>query len=154
MAMTDPTDVAVQRFRDGFNCSQAVFAAFAEREGLAVDVALRIAGTFGGGIARTGQTCGAVTGALMALGLRYGTTTAGDANAKERQYGPARDLMTRFADRHHSTRCCDLLGCDIGTPEGRQLAVERGLLTNLCPELVADAARLVADWMSAEAGGA
>ncbi len=74
---------AIAYFKEGFNCSQAVFAAFAPQSGLEREMALRIAGTFGGGMGRLGEVCGAVTGALMALGLQYGCTDAQNAEGKE-----------------------------------------------------------------------
>jgi C_GCAxxG_C_C family probable redox protein len=141
--MPGPVDIAVQRFRDGFNCSQSVLLAFADDFNLPPDVALRVAAPFGGGIARAGETCGALTGALMVLGLRYGTTIASDQEAKERQYQLARDLMAQFQRRHGSTLCRELLGCEIMTPEGRQRAHDRGLFDQICPRLVADAAERV-----------
>ncbi len=80
------TDLALTRFKEGFNCSQAVFAALAADLGLEPDLALRIASPFGGGIGRTGQICGAATGGLMALGLRHGFSQTDDKAAKERIY--------------------------------------------------------------------
>jgi C_GCAxxG_C_C family probable redox protein len=142
--MADPAGIAVRRFDEGFNCAQAVFSAIAETSGLPLDMALRIATPFGGGIARAGQTCGAVTGALMALGLTFGTASAADKEGKERQYRIAQDLMERFKERHGSTVCRDLLGYDISTPEGLKEAHDKGLFTTLCPLLVADAVGLVA----------
>lgn len=145
--MPGPVDIAAQRFRDGFNCSQSVLLAFADDFGLPPDLALRAAAPFGGGIARTGETCGALTGALMVLGLRHGTTVASDQEAKERQYQLARDLMAQFKRRHGSTLCRELLGCEIVTPEGRQRARDRGLFDDICPRLVADAAELVTEFV-------
>ena len=143
--MSDPIEEAVQRFQAGFNCAQAVLSSFAGNYGVGEDVALRIAAPLGGGIARTGQTCGAVSGAILVLGLAAGTTIPGDEPGRERQYRMTGDLMTRFANAHGSTLCRDLLGCDIGTPHGRQQARDQGLFANLCPGLVADAARLVVE---------
>ncbi len=137
------TDWAVSCFRGGGNCSQAVFSAFATELGLESSVALQIASAFGGGIGRTGQTCGAVTGALMALGLKYGPTQAGDKAAKERMIVLAREFLARFQAREGATLCRDLLGRDISTPEGHQAAREQGLFKSFCPKLVADAVEIV-----------
>lgn len=63
---------AVACFKEGFSCSQAVFSTFAPQLGLECELALKVAGLFGGGMGRLGEVCGAVTGALMALGLKYG----------------------------------------------------------------------------------
>lgn len=141
-------DLAGSDFREGFNCAQSVFAAFTVDLGLERDAALRIASAFGGGIGRTGQTCGAVTGALMALGLRYGTTRADDKAAKEHMTALAREFLTRFRTRQGTTLCWELLGHDISTPDGHQAARDQGLFTSLCPKAVADAAEIVEQMMA------
>jgi C_GCAxxG_C_C family probable redox protein len=136
-------DLAVSCFREGFNCSQAVLSAFAADLGLEREAALRVAGAFGGGMGRLGETCGAVTGAFMVIGLKHGQISPADKAAKEKTYALARAFAEQFAARHGSLRCCELLGCHIGTPEGMQLAREKGLFISLCPRLVSDAAEIV-----------
>ncbi len=69
--MTKPDDAAA-RFKEGFSCSQAVVSSFAGDLGLGNDTAYKIPCGFGAGIARTGNTCGAVAGAVMVIGLKYG----------------------------------------------------------------------------------
>ena len=150
--MIDPVDNAVDRFRRGYNCAQAVLSAYANDLGLSEDAALRLAGLFGGGMGRRGEVCGAVTGALMVLGLKFGSTTAGDAVGKERQYGVARELMSRFRERRRSILCRELLGCQLSTAEGWQEAQDRGLFLNLCPELIRDAAEIVSQLLRSEPG--
>jgi C_GCAxxG_C_C family probable redox protein len=143
------TKVAVARFQDGFNCSQAVFSPYAEAMGLDKDTALKIAGTFGGGMGRTGQTCGAVTGALMALGLKYGATDAADKETKEQAYARVQEFAQRFATRNGDDLSCKaLLGCDISTPDGQKMAQELGLYKNVCPKLVKDAAEIVEELLA------
>jgi len=142
-SIANHTDLALARFREGFNCAQAVFAAFAADLGLEPDAALRIASPFGGGIGRTGQTCGAVTGALMALGLKHGFTQTDDKTAKERLYARTREFLARFRASQGATTCRELLGHDIGAPEGYQAIRERGLFTSFCPRLVAAAVEIV-----------
>jgi C_GCAxxG_C_C family probable redox protein len=136
-------DIAVACFKEGFNCSQAVLAAFAPELGLEREAALRVAGAFGGGMGRTGQTCGAVTGALMVLGLKHGQVSAADRPAKEHTYALAREFVAQFEARHGSALCRELLGYDIGTPEGMQAIKEKGLHHSLCPKLVGDAAEIL-----------
>jgi C_GCAxxG_C_C family probable redox protein len=84
--MTTPQDDAVSHFSEGFNCAQAVLLAHGPRLGIAADDCARLAAPFGAGMARTGSTCGAVTGALMVIGLRLGHTRADDLARKERCY--------------------------------------------------------------------
>jgi C_GCAxxG_C_C family probable redox protein len=137
------SEAAVSCFNEGFSCAQAVLSTLAPALGMDRITALRVAGAFGGGMARTGQTCGAVTGALMALGLRYGAVTANDREAKERTSALARQFMESFKARHGALLCPELLGYDLGDPEGRRAAQASGLFTSLCPRLVASATELL-----------
>lgn len=140
-------DIALACFREGFNCAQAVLAAFAPELGLEREVALRVAGAFGGGMGRMGQTCGAVSGALMVLGLKHGQASAADRPAKEHTYALVREFCAQFEARHGSTLCRELLGYHIGTPEGRQAIKEKGLHDSLCPRFVCDAAEIIEQWL-------
>ncbi len=143
------TELAVSRFQSGFSCSQAVFSSYAEAMGLEKHTALKIAGTFGGGMGRTGQTCGAVTGALMALGLKYGATDAADKETKEQAYARVQEFARRFAIRNgNDLSCKGLLGCDISTPDGQKMAGELGLFQSICPKLVNDAAEIVGEMLA------
>jgi C_GCAxxG_C_C family probable redox protein len=137
-----PIDMARSRFSEGFSCSQSVLAAFAPELGLDADAALRVSAAFGGGMGRTGGTCGAVTGALMVLGLRYGPTVA-DKVAKELTYAQARDFMVRFEASHGATTCADLLGVNISTPEGQNAARDAKLFKTICPAMVASAVAIL-----------
>lgn len=136
-------EIAVARFKEGFSCSQAVLSTFAPELGLEREAALRVAGAFGGGIARTGQTCGAVSGALMVIGLKHGQTRGEDKQAKENTYALAREFLERFKMQRGTLLCRELLGYDIGTPEGMQAAKDRGLFDSLCAGLVANAAEIL-----------
>ncbi len=139
----DNAERAKELFIQGFSCSQAVLAAFGEQFGLSRELALRIAGAFGGGIGRTGETCGAVTAAIMVLGLKFGCTIAGDLKARENAYTVAREFMHRFKGRNISVLCRDLLDCDISTSEGMKRAKEEGLIKQHCPRFVQDAAEIL-----------
>jgi C_GCAxxG_C_C family probable redox protein len=111
--------------------------------------ALQVAGAFGAGIARTGQTCGAVTGALMVIGLEHGQTRGEDKPAKEKTYALAREFLERFQVQNGATLCRELLGCDIGIPEGLQAARDKGLFDSLCPRLVASAVEILQEMRNA-----
>lgn len=142
---TSAVDRAVSLFEQGFTCSQAVLAGFSARYGLDEATALKVACAYGGGIARTGDTCGAVTGALMAIGLAHGKATRGDDAAKERTYSLTREFWERFRARHGSLLCKELIGVDIGTPEGARAALESGVFREKCPALVRCAAEILED---------
>jgi C_GCAxxG_C_C family probable redox protein len=138
--MVAPSEKAIAVFDQGFNCAQSVFSAFAAQYGLAARTALKLASPFGGGVARRGEMCGAVTGALMALGLARGADTpAGKAEI----YRISQEFMRRFEAKHSTLLCRDLIGIDISTPQGWQQAKDTGKLTTLCPVLVRDAVEMV-----------
>ena len=140
----DRTETAVQMFEQEFSCSQSVFSAFADPADISRETALRVASGFGGGLARTGDTCGAVTGAIMALGLRHcGVPAEADPLGKQRTYPPVQEFLARFRTRHGSIVCRELLGCDLGTPEGLQSAREQGLFKSRCPLFVRTAAEFL-----------
>jgi len=103
-------------------------------------MALKIAASFGGGMARTGKTCGAVTGGLMALGLKYGYTAP---EGRDATYGIAQEFMRRFEEKHGSLVCRDLIGFDISTPENRERTQQSGMFQKICPGLVRDSAEIV-----------
>lgn len=130
---------AMELFSKGYNCSQAVFTAFSENMGIEKEAALKIASAFGGGMGCTGGTCGAVTGALMVIGLRHGSTGTGQKDSYER----AKRLLERFAERNGTSLCKELLKCDIGTEEGMKKARKEDLFTTICPRLVRDAAEII-----------
>ena len=117
--MTDPIEATGEYFAQGLNCSQAMLAAFASQSGIPQRVALRIASPLGGGIARQGQVCGAVTGALMALGLQRGSDTP---QAKEETYQIAGEFIRRFKETYGTILCRELIGYDISTPDGLDVA--------------------------------
>ncbi len=137
------SDQAAVCFAQGFNCSQAVFSTYCERLGLDPKTALKISCSFGGGMGRMGGTCGAVTGAYMLIGLKYGKYKAGDTASKEKTYALVREFTEKFKAVHGSVLCSELLGCDIGTDEGGKFAKENGLWDTLCPVFVRDAVRIV-----------
>jgi C_GCAxxG_C_C family probable redox protein len=140
--MNNP-ECAVALFKEGFSCSQAVLAAYGKQFELKQKLALRVAGAFGGGMGRMGETCGAVTGAIMVVGLQFGSTIAGDLKARENAYAVVREFVHRFKGRNVSVLCRDLLDCDISTPEGMKRAKEEGIIKQSCPKFVKDAAEIL-----------
>ena len=145
--MSVKTEKAVKRFKEkGFNCSQAVLSSYSEQFGLDFDKACKIATGFGGGMRMAG-TCGAVTGAFMVLGLKYGNNPEKDKNAKANTYKKIEDFTNRFKDRNNSVICGDLLGCDISTPEGTKEAHDKGLFSIICPRLVQDATEILEEML-------
>lgn len=134
---------AVSCFEGGFNCCQAVLSTYGPRFGLERELALKVASGFGGGIGRQGETCGAVTGAIMVIGLKEGGTLAEDKESQDRSYGLVGRFSEKFKARHGSILCRELLGGDISTPEGRQTAIDKGLFEKLCPNFVRASAEIL-----------
>jgi C_GCAxxG_C_C family probable redox protein len=147
-------DRAEGLFREGFSCSQAVLMAFAPGLGMTQTQAALVASAFGGGMARHGWTCGALTGAMMALGLHAGHASAQDTAAKDALYARAQALVARFEERHGATACRQLVGANMLDPLERQAASDRGVFTTLCPQLVRTAASLVAEELAVPRTGA
>ncbi len=133
---------AVSVFQSGFNCSQAIVRTYGPDYGLSSLDGLRVSCGFGGGMRRA-DTCGAVTGALMVLGLRYGPKNASDTTAKTDVYSRVVEFCSRFEARCGSVVCRDLLKCDISTPEGMEQARANNLFKTTCPRMVQAAAEIL-----------
>lgn len=126
-------------FEEGFCCSQAVFSTYAEHWGLDPEVFLKISDAFGAGIGGMAATCGAVTGAIMTIGLKYGRTCPDDDDAKQKTRALVKEFVKQFTQRNGHIECKHLLGIDISIPEGMDLAEEKGLFDTQCPKLIEDA---------------
>lgn len=133
------TDDALNAFDSGFSCSQAVFTAFSGDAGIPADISNRIACPFAGGIARRSMTCGAVSGALMVIGLKYGKDKADDDAAKEDTFARVNEFCRLFIEKHGSINCRELLGCDLATEEGRRYFRENRLSKIKCRHFIKDA---------------
>ncbi|MFU8891710.1 MAG: C-GCAxxG-C-C family protein [Anaerosomatales bacterium] len=140
-------DDAARHFTDGASCSQAVFVAFAPSLGVDADQALRLASGFGGGM-HIGGTCGAATGAVLALGLAY----AGEDSASDRHavMGAVETFFERFGEQVGATECPAVLECDVRTAEGRALVREQGLREKRCLPAVRAAAQIVEEMLVAD----
>ncbi|MGD0354284.1 MAG: C-GCAxxG-C-C family protein [Dehalococcoidia bacterium] len=130
-------------FIKGFNCTQAVLAEFAEDFGLDRVMAYKVAAGFGGGMGHMGKTCGAVTGAFMVIGLKYGMTAADGSQSHRAAFGKVREFTEKFRAKHGSITCSKLLGADFSKPGEFREAVKKGIPQKICPQLVQDAAEIV-----------
>lgn len=106
-------DQRIQRARElflqGYNCSQSVFCAYAEDYGIPMGTALRLSASFGGGIGRMRETCGAVCGMAMLLGMETGQTAPDDAKQKQENYQAVQSLAEKFRQKNGSIKCSELL---------------------------------------------
>ena len=137
-------DKAVTLFKQGFNCSQSVFAACADIYGIEDEaLALRLSASFGGGIGRMRQTCGAACGMFMLAGLENGSALEGDADGKTKNYAFVQQLAAQFKADNGSLICAELLGIapkpQEPTPEARTEAYYQ---KRPCVEMVANAVRI------------
>jgi C_GCAxxG_C_C family probable redox protein len=139
-----PTEQAQKYFANNFSCSQSVFAAFAPELGLSVDNSLKVACAFGAGMGRQQQTCGAVTGALMALGLKYGKGINDNNEKKEQTFAMTEVLIDKFAQMHGSVNCCELLdGLNMNNSDDLERIQNEKMFETRCSKYVATAAQVV-----------
>ena len=136
--MTQPQK-AKSRFENGYACSQAVLSTLSPELGLDEEAAFKVAAAFGGGMMRHGEVCGAVTGALMALGLKFGSATEDDEEAVR---NASQELMRRFEEEKGSLLCRELLGYRLIVPEELTQARESGVFQSRCPFFVERATEL------------
>lgn len=126
----------------GQDCSQVVLSHYAEKIGITEEEANRAAAAFGGGIG-VGELCGAVAGAMTVLGYLYGHKGPDDMDQRSTMIAKRSEFLEKWHAKYKGCRCNDLLGHDIGTPEGFQQILDEGLLFNYCPQLVLDAIAVV-----------
>lgn len=140
MSAERASQIAVERFSSGLNCAESALIGVTEALGIESDCVPKIATPFGGGMGRYGEVCGALTGALMAMGLKLGRQGDDDTAARDRAYPKAVRLMRAFEIEFGSVECRALTGCDLLTPEGQKRMQDEGLHANLCTKLVVFAA--------------
>ena len=133
----------VTLFKDKFNCAQSIMSSYSTQYGLDNDTALKLATGFGGGMARFGRTCGAVSGAFMVIGLKYGMGINEDIEVKEKTYQVIRKFSDRFQEINGSVICRELLGCDIDTPEGIDYYNQNEFFEKKCLKYVKNAVEVL-----------
>lgn len=133
---------AKELFEQRYHCSQAVLAAFAVELGLTEKQALKLGGCFGGGMCK-GEVCGACTGALMALGMKYGQCELDDLNSRIKTNDVTVKFLEQFRKENGSYICRELLGCDLGTAEGKEYAIKHNLFAEFCPQMVVSAVKIL-----------
>jgi C_GCAxxG_C_C family probable redox protein len=134
---------AKKQFEKGFHRAPAVLSTYSEQFGLEKSLALKIACGFGAGIGRMGRTCGAVTGALMVIGLKHGQVKLVDKESSQRTYTLVKEFIDRFTTIHGSTECKELIGYDLSDSGELSLARESGVFKNKCPSFVYDSALIL-----------
>ncbi|KMT22477.1 C-GCAxxG-C-C family protein [Clostridium cylindrosporum] len=126
-------------FSEGFNCSQIVLSSMTEKLDLDDATAKKVSACFGSGMLCQG-TCGAVTGALMAIGLKYGQAVPGesaDSTVKSLQF------TSKFSEKHNALTCKELLGYNLLDADDMNVILEKGLFTTVCPKLVSSSIEIL-----------
>lgn len=136
------SEKALTLFAKGFNCSQAVLTVFADDFGIEKELALKLGTQFGGG-ARNGEICGAVSGALLVLGLKYGHYEQGNTEQKSKAYSIASEYTRRFKEKNGSIVCRELLGYDLTKPEDSERIKEKNLFGTVCPAMIKSAVEVL-----------
>ena len=139
---------AAELFVGGYNCAQAVAVAFCDTVGLTPDQAARMASSFGGGMGRMREVCGAVSGMLMVLGLVYGYHTPGDDESKKKQYAVVQELAGKFREETGSIVCREILKNPPSDPNPSPRTAEY-YAKRPCARMVMTAARILDEYMAA-----
>lgn len=148
-SLEDRIQKAVEHFMSGYNCSQSVVAAFADMYGFTSEQALRMSASFGGGIGRMRETCGAACGMFLLAGLETGATEAADRQGKAANYAVVQELAAEFKKRNGSMICRELLGLKksvaVSTqPEERN---SQYYAKRPCARMVEEAAKIWVDYL-------
>lgn len=136
-------ELATEKFLAGYSCSQAVLYSACKRLSLEPDFALRISTGLGAGIARSGNICGAVSGGILALSLKYGRGEGEDKTKTQDTYARVEAFIKAFEEKHGSVKCRELIECDLATEEGTRRFKENDLLHHTCVHCVETAISLL-----------
>jgi len=134
---------ALELFESGYNCSQTVLGVFCDELDLSRETAFKIASPFGGGFGGYGKACGALTGAMMVIGLRYGNSKGNDLESKKLSRDMTRKFLEAFEQAHGSCVCNDLLGLDRSHLSGPELQAIQPCIREKCPKLLVTAITLL-----------
>jgi C_GCAxxG_C_C family probable redox protein len=137
------SEQAKELFLSGYNCAQSVVLSFADDLKFSKELAQKMAAGFGGGMGKAQETCGAVTGAIMVLGLLKGEEVNNNDELKASAYGAVKDLIRDFVAEYKTTKCRDLIGCDLNTPEGSAKFKDENIMVTVCADCVKKAVVIV-----------
>ncbi len=140
---------SVALFKEGYNCAQSVAAAYGDLYGLTFEQSLRVSASFGGGIGRMRETCGAACGMFIIVGLETAATDGKDHEGKAANYKAVQELATEFAARNGALKCGTLLDLQSDTPVS-SIPQERNAAyyaKRPCVKIVEEAARIVGEFV-------
>lgn len=142
--------LALKSAEQGFLCSESVLLALSKCQDVSSDLIPRIATGFGAGFGRTGEVCGAISGAILGLGIRFGRTAVMKQPEPRRPYWFTMELLDRFKGRFGSVRCRDLLGLDLSCEADVQRYHDEKLWDTRCRDFVRFATELAYDLLRSE----
>lgn len=148
LSREEVVELAEEYASKGFLCSEAVLMAISRCLGVRSGMIPKIATGFGAGVGRKGEVYGALSGAVMGLGLRFGRSRFEEQEGGRRPYWFASELVERFRARLGQARCGDLLGLDLSDPKGLQAYREAGMWEKRCRGIISEAAGLAHDLLS------
>ncbi len=143
--MSIKKDQAIDSFESGLNCAQSVLKAFSKDLSLNESQAMNMASGFGAGMGRLQETCGAVTGAYMVIGLYNSLAFQLNENRNDVTTAMIQEFETRFKTIHGTTACKELLNCDLNTDEGQSMFQEKNLHKKVCQKCISDAVDLLVE---------
>lgn len=131
-------EMIAEEFKKGFDCSQVVLSTFAPKLGISNEEAKKIAACFGGGMGESDGTCGAIIGAMIAIGMKYGHYDAEHMEQKDMMAAKRSEFLMKIKEKNPSILCKDILGNDLTKPEELAIILEKGTLFSVCPCVVSD----------------
>ncbi len=146
--MNNARERAMELFKQGYNCSQSVFGAFCEECDMDFETALKLSSSFGGGMGRLREVCGAVSGMFMVAGMKYGYTDPRDYESKAEHYKRIQELAEQFKEKNGSIVCRELLG--LSTQKESYMPEERTAeyyKKRPCAEIIGDAAEIIYEFI-------
>lgn len=150
--MNSHSQKAKELFKEGYNCAQSVFCTFAEDLGMDFETALKLSSSFGGGMGRMREVCGAVSAMFMIAGLKYGYTSPNDKEIKIEHYKRIQELAQKFKDKHETIICRELLGVDADDNPIPSDRTKEYYDSRPCEQIIGDAAEIISEYISRNSG--
>lgn len=145
--MNSHSQKAKELFKEGYNCAQSVFCTFADDLGMDFETALKLSSSFGGGMGRMREVCGAVSAMFMIAGLKYGYTSPNDKDIKTEHYKRIQELAQKFKDKHETIICRELLGVDADDNPIPSDRTKEYYESRPCEQIIGDTAQIISEYI-------
>lgn len=134
---------AIYSFRGGKNCAQSVLSTYAERFKIETELAISLTSGFGAGMGRLQETCGAVTGAFMVIGLHNSKMHRDNSSLKEASMLMIQEFTQKFVEKNGTINCKSLIKCDLNTDEGQKYFADNKIADTICSKCISDSIRII-----------